>query len=95
MPSCWGHRRQRRRTGVHASLGWVRGEQYYVICGPTMRKLSAVERYLETTIGTTDVELWPVAQGNVSQILQNHYELSHVASRVTVVLDDGAVLRGG
>lgn len=68
------------------------GEQYYVICGPTMRKLSAVERYLETTIGTTDVELWPVAQGNVTQILQNHNELSHVASRVTVVLDDGAVL---
>lgn len=68
------------------------GEQYYVICGPTMRKLSAVERYLENTIGTTDVEMWPVAHGNVTQVLQSHNDLSHVASRVTVVLDDGAVM---
>lgn len=67
------------------------GGQYYVVCGPDMRKLSDVERYLEATIGTTDVDLWPVAQGNVSQILQNHNELSHAVSRVTVVLDDGGV----
>lgn len=68
------------------------GEQYYVVCGPAMRKLSAVERYIEMTIGTSEVELWPVAHWNVTHILQSLKELSYAASCLTVVLDDGAVL---
>ncbi|HGM7876852.1 TPA: hypothetical protein ACKQHR_001447 [Pseudomonas aeruginosa] len=67
------------------------GSQYCIICGPEMRKLSAVDRYLSDTIGTTAVELVPVSEGNVSTVLQNYHELSRAAARVTVVLDDGAV----
>ncbi|QUG93324.1 hypothetical protein GR140_31785 (plasmid) [Pseudomonas putida] len=68
------------------------GDTYYVVCGPAMRKLSAVERYLQDTIGTAEVELWPVAQENVSPVLQNHNELSKAAPCVTVVISVGGVL---
>lgn len=69
------------------------GETYYVVCGPAMRKLSAVERYLQETIGTAEFELWPVAKENVSPVLQNHNELSRAAPCVTVVISAGGVLR--
>lgn len=68
-----------------------RGSYYCIICGPEMRTLSAVETYLADTIGTTEVELLPVAEGNVTTVIQNHHELSRAAARVTVVLDDGEV----
>ncbi|MCS8129822.1 hypothetical protein N1E91_11405 [Pseudomonas aeruginosa] len=68
------------------------GETYYVVCGPAMHKLSAVERYLQETIGTAEVELWPVAQENVSPVLRNHNELSRAAPCVTVVISAGGVL---
>lgn len=67
------------------------GSQYCIICGPEMRKLSAVDRYLSDTIGTTAVELVPVSESNVTTVLQNYHELSRAAARVTIVLDDGEV----
>lgn len=68
------------------------GQQYYLVCGPDMRTLSAVERYLVATIGTAEVELWPVCREHMSAILKNHFELSKVAPRVTLVLGEGGVI---
>ena len=67
------------------------GSHYCVICGPEMRKLSAFERHLMETIGTTAVEVLPVADANIHTVLRTYHELYRAAARVTVVMDDGVV----